>query len=64
MYNTAQKMKFAIENFFSKCDQIRSKTAYFVTLLNKSLMQNLIFFKQYKDLLFPSQLIQLTSRQL
>ena len=25
MINTAQKMKFSIKDFFSKCDQIRKK---------------------------------------
>ena len=33
--NTAQKMKFSIKCFSSKCDQIRS-------FLEKSLMENLI----------------------
>ena len=33
---TAQKMKFSIKDFFSKCDQIRS-------LLKKSLKENFIF---------------------
>ena len=32
--DTAQKIKFSIKDFFSKCDQI---------LLKKSLMENLIF---------------------
>ena len=36
IFNTAQKMKFSIKDFFSKCDQIRS-------LLKKSLMENSIF---------------------
>ena len=35
-YN-AQKMKFSIKDFFSKCDQIRS------FLLQKSLMENFTF---------------------
>ena len=34
---TAQKMKFSIKDFFSKCDQIRRK------LLKKAGMENLIF---------------------
>ena len=34
--DTAQKMKFSIKNFFSKCDQIHRK-------LKKSLTKNLIF---------------------
>ena len=27
---TAQKMKFSVKDFFSKCDQIRRKTSFFV----------------------------------
>ena len=37
--NTAQKMKFSIKDFFSKCDQIRSCSH----LLKKSLLENFIF---------------------
>ena len=37
---TAQKMKFSIKDFFSKCDQIRSFLSH---LLMKSLMKNFIF---------------------
>ena len=36
---TAQKMKFSIKNFFSKCDQTRC----FPHLMKKSLMENFIF---------------------
>ena len=35
-FGTAQKMKFSIKGFFSKCDQIRS-------FLKKSFMENFIF---------------------
>ena len=38
---TAQKMKFSIKDFFSKCDQIRRKLRSH--LLKKSLMENFIF---------------------
>ena len=38
---TAQKMKFSIKDFFSKCDQIRRKLGSH--LLEKSLMENFIF---------------------
>ena len=41
--HTAQKMKFSIKYFFSKCDQIRSKLRIRSRLLKKSLMENLIF---------------------
>ena len=41
--NTAQKMKFSIKNFFSKCDQIRRKLRIWSHLLKKSLMKNFAF---------------------
>ena len=41
--HTAQKMKISIEDFFSKCDQIRSKLRIWSHLLRKSLMKNFIF---------------------
>ena len=40
---TAQKMKFYIKNFFSKCDQTRRKLRIWSYLLKKSLMKNFIF---------------------
>ena len=40
---TAQKMKFSIKNFFSKCDQIRRKLQIWSHLLKKSLMENFFF---------------------
>ena len=40
---TAQKMKFSIKDFFSKCDQIRRKLRIWSHLLKKSLMENFIF---------------------
>ena len=39
----AQKIKFSIKDFFSKCDQIRRKLRFWSHLLKKSLMQNFIF---------------------
>ena len=39
----AQKMKFSIKDFFSKCDQIRSFQRIWSPLLKKSLMENFIF---------------------
>ena len=36
-------MKFSIKDFFSKCDQIRSKLRIWSYLLNKSFMENFIF---------------------
>ena len=41
--NTAQKMKFSIKDFFSKCDQIRRKLRIWSHLLKKYLMKNFIF---------------------
>ena len=40
---TAQKMKFSIQNFFSKFDRIRSFLLIWSHLLKKSLMENFIF---------------------
>ena len=40
--HTAQKMKFSVEDFFSKCDQI-SFLRIWSHLLKKSLMENFIF---------------------
>ena len=41
---TAQKMKFSIKDFFSKCDQIRRKLRIWSHLLQKSLMETFFFF--------------------
>ena len=41
--DNAQKMKFSIKNFFSKCDQIRSFLRIWSHLLKKSLMANFSF---------------------
>ena len=41
--STAQKMKFSIKDFSSKCDQIRSLLRIWSHLLEESLMENLIF---------------------
>ena len=40
---TAQKMKFSIEDFFSKCDQIRNFLRISSHLLKRSFMENFIF---------------------
>ena len=37
-------MKFSIKEFFSKCDEIRSFLRIWSHLLNKSLIENFIFF--------------------
>ena len=41
--HTAQKMKFSIKDFFSKCGQIRSFLQICSHLLKKFLMENIIF---------------------
>ena len=41
--STAQKMKFPIKYFCSKCDQIRSFQRIWSHLMKKSLMENFIF---------------------
>ena len=43
LYNTAQKMKFSIKDFLSKCDQIRSFLRIWSHSLRKSLMEIIIF---------------------
>ena len=42
-FHTAQKIKFCIKDFFSKCDQIRRKLRIWSHLLDKFLMGNFIF---------------------
>ena len=41
---SVQKIKFFIQDFLSKCDQIRRNVRIWSHLLKKSLMENLIFF--------------------
>ena len=40
---TTQKLKFSSEDFFSKCDQIRSFLRIWFTFTEESLMENFIF---------------------
>ena len=42
---TAQKMKFSIKDFFSKCDQIRRKLRIWSHSLKKSLMETSYFMQ-------------------
>ena len=49
---TAQKIKFSIKDFFSKCDQIRRKLRIWSHLLEKSLMENFIFCAVYIQYIF------------
>ena len=46
-YTTTQKMKFFINGFFSKCDEIRSLMEISSYLLKKSLIENFIFCAVY-----------------
>ena len=41
--NTAQKMKFSVKDFFSKCDRIHRKLRIWSHLLKTSLTENFIF---------------------
>ena len=41
--DNAQKVKFSIKDFFSKCDQIRRKLRIWSYFLKKSLLENFIF---------------------
>ena len=42
-YYTSQKMKFSIQDFFSKCNQIQRKPRIWSQLLKKSLTENFLF---------------------
>ena len=44
---TAQKMKFSIKDFFSKCNQIQRNLRIRPHLLKKSLIENFIFCAVY-----------------
>ena len=55
VYVTAQKMKFSIKDFFSKCYQIRSFLRIWSHLLKKSLIENFIFCAVYKPPSMNSQ---------
>ena len=44
--STAQKIKFSIEDFFSKCEQNCRKLQISPDLLKNSLMENFFFFVQ------------------
>ena len=49
--HTAQKMKFSIKDFFSKCDQIRSKLGIWSHLLKRSLIENFFFVQCHWNVL-------------
>ena len=49
-------MKFSVEDFFSKCDQIRRKPRIWSRLLKKSLMKNFVFRAVYYEILLANDL--------
>ena len=53
--DTAQKMKFSIKDFSSKCDKICGKLWIWSHLLEKSLMENFIFcaVRMIADIFYP-----------
>ena len=53
---TAQKQKFSLKYYFSKCDQIRSFLRIWSHLLKKSLMKNFIFCAMSGILMFPESI--------
>ena len=55
---TTQKMKFSIEDFFSKCDQIRRKLRIWSHLLKKWLIGNFIFCTVNKFQLWRHEIIK------
>ena len=56
---TAQKMKFSINDFSSKCDQIRSFLRIWPHLLEKSLIENFIFCAVFMGIWKKNQKIEL-----
>ena len=54
---TAQKMKFSVKDFFSKCDQIRRKLRIWSHLLKKSLKENFIFLAVISVMAYHRSLI-------
>ena len=58
--NTAQKIKFSIRDFFSKCDQIRSFLRILTHLLQKSLVEKFFFCAVKKKILTSANPIALT----
>ena len=61
MVSTAQKIKFSIKDFFSKCDQISRKLRIWLHLLKKSL-ENFIYCAVF-DRIFQRHLNFSTSKE-
>ena len=55
VFFTAQKTKFFIKDFFSKCDQCRRKLRILSHLLKKSLMENFIFVQCFNVMPLKNQ---------
>ena len=53
--STAQKMKFSIIHFFSKCDRIRRKLWIWSHLVKISLTENFNFYAVLGILIFPQK---------
>ena len=49
---TVKKVKYSIEDFFSKCDQLRWKLWIWSHLLKKCLMENFIFLQWYVRVIY------------
>ena len=64
IYNPAQKIKFSIKVFFSKCDQIRRKLLIRLHLLKTSLMENFIFCAVVNETFnkFQAELFKVTDK--
>ena len=47
IHHTAQKVKFSIKGFFSKCDQIRAVSNYGIICYNLNSAGYFVFARQY-----------------
>ena len=63
-YDTAQKIKFSIKDFFSKCDQIRSFLQIWSHLLKKSLMEIVIFCAVWGEFILGRSFITIFRRNI
>ena len=57
---TAQKVKFSMKDYLSKCDQIRSFLRIWSHLLKKSLMENFTFCSVFAALVSICEIALLT----
>ena len=61
--STAQKMKFSIKDFFSKCDQIRSKVGEKTCYIEWIIAQSELFVRMYLKRFYYSEKGELTDVQ-